>query len=104
MFEISRFVKYHGNVITFYPYRKARIRNIIMTIEGLDSMNYMKELKYLCKNVTIKYDPQAKDFVKVDDKNKVEPDNHVVFTIGGIAIMFTDNNIWIGTDIEIGNW
>lgn len=69
--------------VVFYPYRTASVRPLLKITEEEDIIKIKKEL---CALVG------------------VEPDNHIVFECGGIALMFTDGNLIIGDEVIKRRW
>lgn len=82
--------------IKFYPYRKARVYG--------DSIKASPEifnlfLGSLCEKVTQKW--EEGEFASV---NGVSPDNHVCFEVNGAYVMFSDYEIIVGEQMEVGPW
>lgn len=76
------------NVSTnYYPYRKAIVVNAFVRVVP-DGCEYAA----IRKEILDTYGVIAR------------PDNHTVLVIGGIGVMFEDNQICFGTNVVVGDW
>ena len=89
--------------IVFYPYRKAEVRGLIeINAESEDEIrDYKNFQEVLCKMTTKVYS----DGKLVEPNRVITPDNHTCFMVGSkTAIMFSDWEIRIGTEMVVRNW
>ena len=92
----------NGEEIVFYPYRTAGVCGLIeINAETEDEMRDYKNLQEtLCKMATKVYS----DGKLVEPNRVITPDNHTCFMVGKTAIMFSDWEIRIGTEMVVRNW
>lgn len=70
--------------------------------ESSDEMeNYRNLENRLCKMVTKVLSSKGE---LVEPTGKITPDNHTCFMVGDTAIMFSDWEIRIGTELVVKNW
>lgn len=82
-----------SKIVKFYKYRKATVRNVFVKIED-ESQLYKGESETLWKTVEM--------FLK-DNNQKI--DNHICWTLdNGIHVMWSDNVLKFGTEIEERSW
>ena len=95
-------IKREGKDIVFYPYRTAQVLDAALKIccETNEERKECRDFReYLCRKANKAYRNG-----KLEEVSGVEPDNHICFLVGDVAVMFSDGRVRIGTKLEVRNW
>ncbi len=89
--------------VVFYPYRRANVLGVVEIHAETEEerRDYRLAQERLCKMVTKVVNQKGE---LVEPNGVTTPDNHTCFMVGKTAIMFSDWEVRIGTDLVVENW